>query len=408
MSNFFNNKTSVFIATFAPYENGIRLPTNGMIEPMLSFLLPKTKRLVLIDGFHPGSSNVITKVYIYKREKNVKTYTSLVSILLYPLLASQNQNATHIIFKLRDFLVPFEHVVRSRKRYDLFIGLESVYTLCGILLKKIGVVKQVVYYVSDYSPNRFPKKWFNDVYQWLDRYCATNADYIWDVSPAMQPARIQSGLDSNKSKKVIVVPNALFEKQINPAKDAQIIPYSIVYAGTLTKGNGPDIAIEAIKTIIRKFPKTTLHIFGSNGDDQKRIKALIIKLGLEKCIFFHGFVTDAVDLTRDINCYSIGLAPYIDSAGSHRKYGDATKLRLYMGAGLPIITTPVPPLGKYVEKIGAGIVVKDNPKDIARACIKLFVNNKLRRSMRRKAIEHAKHNTWENTYRLAFESLSNR
>ena len=52
----------------------------------------------------------------------------------------------------------------------------------------------MVYYVSDYSPDRYRQKWFNDLYLWLDRQAAMHADIIWDVSPAMQPARVKAGL----------------------------------------------------------------------------------------------------------------------------------------------------------------------------------------------------------------------
>lgn len=396
---------SVLIATFSIWEKNKRTPINGMVEPMLSFFLPKTKVLDLIDGFHPGSSNVITRIESYKGKELLKIKTTFISILLYPLLKIQNKNATQIVFKIRDFLTVFEWIIRTRRKYDLFIGLESIYTSAGIFLKHLGFIKTVIYYVSDYSPNRYKSKWFNSLYLALDRFCAKNADFIWDVSTAIQKARVKAGLNEKESAPVVLVPNALFPKQIDPLPFSEIIPFSIVYAGTLTHGNGSDIAVLAMPEILNIFPKATLHIFGSNGSDQARIKLLIQKNKLEKQVIFHGFIKDVIDITRAINKYQIGVAPYLNIKVSHRKYGDATKLRLYAGAGLPIITTAVPPLGRGLYELGAAMIVKDDPKALAQAIIELFINKKKCIKIRNESINFAKNNLWEKTYSNAFSKM---
>lgn len=395
----------IFLATFSIWEKGKRTSINGMVEPMLSYFLPKTSTVDLIDGFHPGSSNVISIIEQHKNGKLMHTTKSFISLILSPLLRLQNNNATQILFKIRDFFSVLEWGIRAKTRYDLFIGLESIYALAGILLKKIGIVKTVVYYVSDYSPNRYPQVWFNNIYLILDRFCVRNADYIWDVSPAIHPARIKAGLNFKQAAPVILVPNALFPDQITHISEKEIKQNSLVYAGTLTYSNGPDLAIEAVAILLKKFPKASLHIFGSNGKDQARIKTLIQKYCMEKSVVFHGFITQVADITNAIKTYAIGLAPYINTVGSHRKYGDATKLRLYMGAGIPIVTTNVPPLGKIISKFGAGVVTKDNPKSLAEVIIDLFSNEKKYLSMRKKAIKYAKSNTWENTYTMAISKM---
>lgn len=396
----------IIIATFSLTDKGKRTPINGMIEPLLSYFLDKTEKLDLIDGFHPGSSDVITKAETYTNGKQKKSYIMTTSKLLKPILLLSNKNKTQTIFKIRDILTTLEWGIRTKGKYDLFIGLESIYTLTGIFLKKIGKVKKVVYYVSDFSPNRYGSSLFNSIYLALDRFCAMHADYVWDVSPAMHPARIKEGLDPKKASTLILIPNALFPKQINPAPKNRIMPHSLVFAGTLGLSNGPDIAVAAMPKIIKKYKNATLHIFGSNSTDQKRIMDLIKELQLDKSVIFHGFVKDAIDLTRDIHLYSIGVAPYLNMYGSYRKYGDATKLRLYMGAGLPIITTDVPPLGKEVEKLGAAIITDDTPEAIAKCAIELFNNPKRHQEMREKAIRYAKNNTWENAYSSALQRMN--
>lgn len=396
----------ILIASFSLWNNKGRTPINGMIEPLLSFFLPKAKTIDLIDGPHPGSSRVITGFEFYSKGKLQKQSSSLLSFLMLPLLIIKNTNSTQMSFKIRDFLSVFEIICRTRRKYDLFIGLESIYTIAGIILKKLGLVKKVAYYVSDYIPNRYPKKWLNDIYIFLDNFCCYHADYIWDVSPAFQKARIKAGLNPEKSVPVILVPNGLFDKQISYLPVEKISPFSIVFAGTFGIENGLPMAIAAMKKIVKKIPKAYLNIIGGGHTTVDELKKIAKKNGVEKNIILHGFIQDATILSDLVKEFAIGIAPYMSFPDSPRWYGDATKIRLYLGAGLPVVTTQVPPLGKEIAKIGAAIVTKDNAQDFANAIIDILSNKNLYKKMRAKAIAYAKINTWENSYQAAFRKMA--
>lgn len=399
-------KLNVLFATFSPWKDNKRLPINGMVEPMVAFFTPRTHRFVLIDEPHPGSNRVIPVVEIYdNRELTKRARPSLAVLLLYPFLRLRNTVGTRIPFKIRDFLSVLEFGLRDRNKYDIFVGLESINALAGIILRKMGVVKKVVYYVSDYSPTRYKSGWFNQVYLYLDRLAAMHSDFIWDVSLAMMPARIKAGLDKRRAAPVIHVPNALFPQQINYLPESKIVPNTLVFAGTLGEENGPDLAIESLKLVADKVPNAKLHIFGGGDSDIKRLTNLTRKLGLEDNVTLHGFVSDQIKLSKEIAKYALGLAPYKAIPGSPRWWADATKIRLYLAAGLPIITTQVPPLGKEVEKDNAGLVAEDNPKATSAAILKLLKDRGLWMQMRRNAIRRAKDNVWENTYSQALKKM---
>ncbi|MBL7036674.1 glycosyltransferase [Candidatus Microgenomates bacterium] len=398
------HKLKVVYATFSPWENGKRMPTNGMIEPMLKFFLPKTKKFILIDEPHPGSDVVLPVNEIYLNGKLTKKPKSSIFVSwLYPFLLLRNTAGTRIPFKVRDFLAVMDMSFRNRDKYDLFIGLESINALAGVILKKLGIVKTVIYYVSDYSPQRYGAKWFNNLYLKLDRMAITHSDYLWDVSLAMMPARIKAGLNPIYSKKVVHVPNAMYPEQINYLPINKTEPFSLMYAGTLGEENGPDIAIEAMVQVVDKYPKAKLHIYGGGDKDLKRLNSLTSKLNLKNNIVFHGFFTDQIKLSNEIKKYRVGLAPYKAIKGSPRWWADATKIRLYLAAGLPTITTQVPPLGKELIKEKAGLVTKDNAKETAKAISKLFSDPKLYSTFRANAINKAKDNLWENTYSNALK-----
>lgn len=397
-------ESTILFATFSPWEKGKRSPTNGMIEPMVKFFVPKLKRFILIDEPHPGSSRVLPIIEIYDNGKlTKKTSSSIFVNWLYPFLIIRNSVGTRIPFKIRDFLTVLDFALRDKKRYDVFIGLESINALAGILLKKIGLVGKVIYYVSDYSPQRYKAGWFNKIYLTLDKLAATHSDYIWDVSLAMMPARIKAGLNKKNAASCIHVPNALYPEQINYLPQSKIIPNSLVFAGTLGEENGPDLAIKALKQVLLKINNVTLHIYGGGETDLKRLNDLTDQLGVKKGVIFHGFFNDQIKLSEEIRNYSVGLAPYIAILGSPRWWADATKIRLYLAAGLPVITTQVPPLGKELIENKSGVVVNDNVKDTAKAIISLLSNPENYKKIRENAIKSAKNNTWDNTYSKAIQ-----
>lgn len=398
--------TSVLFATFSVRINNERTATNGMIEPLTSFFAPKLKRFVLIEQPHPGSDSVIPFLEIYQHNKLIKhSQDFLTSYLLYPFLKFIKTPETSVVFKIRDFFSILEFVFKDREKYELFIGLECINALAGIVLRKLGKVKIVVYYVSDYSPERYKPKWFNNLYLWLDRFASYHSDFIWDVSLAMMPARIRVGLDPQKAAPVIHVPNALFPKQINYLPYPQIIPNSLVFVGTLGKINGPDLAIKTLKIVLKSVPNASLHIYGSGEPDITRLKKLTKKLRLDNKVIFHGFISNQIELSKQTSMYAIGLAPYLAVPGSPRWWADATKIRLYLAGGLPVITTQVPPLGREIERDGAGIIAKDNTKDQAETIVKLLKNKDIYKKMRQRAIKRARDNTWDNTYIHALKHM---
>ena len=80
---------------------------------------------------------------------------------------------------LLDVLYSFYIVIFKINKIDIFVGVNNLNDICGILLKKMGIVKKVIYYVIDYTPKRFKNRVMNYFYHLIDRYCVKNCDYIW-------------------------------------------------------------------------------------------------------------------------------------------------------------------------------------------------------------------------------------
>lgn len=400
-----NKETNILIATFSLWKDKKRTSLNGNLEPLLDFFIPKVNKTVLIDQPYPGSDTLLPRIEIYEKGKKQISHSSFFISLLYPFLKVVNYNATHPSFKIRDFLSVLDWVFRDKTIFDYLVGFEAINTCAGILLRRLGKIKVIIYYVSDYSPNRYSIKIMNTFYLWLDRFCAMHADVIWDVSKAMQPARIKAGLAVRKSAPVLVVPNALYPTQIKQASLEDVIPNSLVFMGTLGPENGPDIAIKALPYVLKKIPKAKLHIVGGGDADITRLRNLADKLNVNNNTVFHGYIFEREKISQLIRTFSLALAPYPIIFGSPRLYGDATKIRAYLAAGLPVITTIVPPLGREVADYGAALRVADTPGEFSKAIIRILSSKKLYLSMRKKAIEFAKENTWENEFKKAFVKM---
>lgn len=400
--------TSVLFVSFSKWIDNKRLPTNGSIEPLRDFLLPKVKKLVIIDQQHPGSEDVMPKIELYSNHKiNFKSHkSSWLVYLLEPILRRSKSEETQIIFKIRDFLSVLDWSVRDKTSFDYAICLESVNTIAAILMRKAGKVRKVVYYVSDYSPRRYKSKWFNWIYLSLDRFCATNADYIWDVSPAMQKARIEeAGLNPEKSAPAIHVPNGLYPSQIKANPSSKVNKHALVYMGTVGSDNGPDIAIQSLTIVRKKYKDAVLHLIGGSDKDLVWLKKLAKKLKVEESVFFHGFVESGLDMSEIIRSCAIGLAPYRYIPGSIRLYADAGKIRNYCACGVPVVSSFVPPLGHAARDKGAAVLVKDNPKEFGKAIVNIFSDKTLYNRLRANAIEFSKYNTWDNTFKNALSQM---
>lgn len=401
-----NKDSSIFIATFSEYRKGMRQPRNGMIDQLLYFFLPKVKDVLLLDQPHPVSDSIDPIIEVY-RDGKLKKRFNMPSFFYFPIYffcRMRSQNRTRISYKLRDLFSVIFSAFRVGGKYDLFIGLEAINLIAGLFLKKIGKVKTVVYYVSDYSPTRFGQTMFNSAYLALDRFCVRHADFTWDVSPAMKEGRMKAGLAEIDMDRVLHVPNGLFPSQIKSLPIAKRALNSLVYMGSLDLEFGADLAINALRKIKEKFPDSILHIIGG-GEDLYRLKKLTKTLNIEKSVIFYGFVKDNAEMAKIVRASYIGLAPYRDLKNSYCWYGDAGKIRQYLASGLPVVTTHVPPLGRLVAENGAAIMTKDTIEDFSAGIMKLLSDGKLYKNFKEKAEKLSRNNTWENTYENALRNM---
>ena len=135
---------------------------------------------------------------------------------------------------------------------------------------------------------------------------------------------------------------------------------------------GIDRAILAMDKVVKEIPEAQLHILG-DGPDREKLIQLCVEKGLDKTIFFHGFVKDV----------EAALAPACIFLFTP-KLGEGTSIALIeaMAMELPCVVFDTPAMAEVVADGESGFVVKDGDIDgLAKKLIMLLKDGDLRRKM---------------------------
>jgi glycosyltransferase involved in cell wall biosynthesis len=276
---------------------------------------------------------------------------------------------------LRDLVVGICAVLLLQLRVELYVGADGINTLAGLVLRKLGRAKTVVYYSIDYTPSRFHNPLLNGVYHALDRFCAKRSDYVWNLSSRMANVRRKQGVEDTRN---LVVPVGTSPRRVNPNLGRE--EKNIVFLSHLTPSKGVEIVLDAMPIVLARLPKVKLVIIG-HGPYEHRIKEIISERKLESNVFLYGPMNHEMILGT-LPSFAVGLAPYRPSPDSITWYADPTKIKDYLSCGLPVIVTNVPEVASEVEKKRAGMIVEYSAEDLADAVIKLLGSSELEQFQR--------------------------
>src|SRR5690606_30846832 len=100
------------------------------------------------------------------------------------------------------------------------------------------------------------------------------------------------------------------------------------------------------------------------------IRVEVDRLGLRDNVHLLGWKDHAL-LPAYYQRASVGLLPFLDTG--QIKFTLANKLFDYMGAGLPVIASDVPPMRRIVSETGAGLLVAaGDPEGLGVAIVRLL------------------------------------
>ncbi|HPD73698.1 MAG TPA: glycosyltransferase [bacterium] len=280
---------------------------------------------------------------VFKHDGSIVSHENLIP---FPIKISFLRYFFEIFFTIIYFLRKFHRKINI----EVFFGVDPLNTVSGLILRRLRVVKKVIFYSVDYSKNRFENKLLNFLYQKLDTTCTLNSDEVWSVSTRIVDLRRKMGLEDRKNVYIPNVPSDEYKKYLNNKKD-RLCMVTLGIIGSQLEFTKVFITIKKLK---KDYPNIKFKIIGS-GPMVDYYKKQCEEMGIQDSIIFMGTLghTEALE---EISKSGIGLALY-NGSWSFNYYGDSMKCREYFCFGLPVLTTDTHSTVEDILSNRVGLVV---------------------------------------------------
>ena len=387
MANSYNNIKAI-VATHLTLSSYDMFEVYGQCHSIADFFKDNARKFIFIR--HPLNGGYNSKADIFIQDRDCPRMGTV------PILKTKRSGVIRYIL---DFISTVNLVRNTGEKWDIFIGVNSLNTLAGIVLKKLGYVKYVIFYTSDYVPVRFSNKALNFIYHLCDRNALRYSDFVWNISNRQWIIRKSQGIPDKKN---IYVPHGAYLSKIKQYPVTDINRYSMVIAANLTSAFNFQLIIDAFKEIVSRVNNAELIIIGT-GVKENEIRMMIEENQLKNSIHMKGFIKHDNLLDFLPKC-GIGLAIYT-SINSWTEFSDSFKVKEYLACGCPvIITSNATAAVEEAQKSNAIIVINLNKQELVNAALKLLTNDELYWKYRKNAIEFMKNLDWYDLYneRLKF------
>ncbi len=280
----------------------------------------------------------------------------------------------------------------------LFIGVDSLNALAGLVLRALGRVDAVAFYVIDYTPQRFGNPLLNGIYQLVDRIAATRSDVVWNLSERMREVRRAQGVPERRNQ---LLPVGVELEAVRLPKAAPR-KRRLLYMGALHDNKGLQLIVQAFPRVLAKVPSAELHIVGF-GPFEAELKRLVAASPARKRIHLPGGLGHG-ELFKKVPQFRVALAPYLDAPGSYTWWCDPTKPKEYLACGLPIILTKVPWIWELIAdpRKPMGIAIDYHEDALVEAAVKLLKDDAFYARCRRNALAYASTLSWDAHFKAAF------
>lgn len=300
-----------------------------------------------------------------------------------------------------DFLLTIFYTLKFRRKFDLFIGVNCFHALLGIVYRKLGLVKKVIFYGIDWMPRRFKNPFFNWLYFRIDNLAVKKADFIWNLSEEMVKVRKRQGVPAKKNS---LVPNGVNFEEIKRVSKKKIKRQTLVLLGALHESKGVELVIKAMPKIWQEFPKAKLVVIGSTPNLTGIPNYEKIFRSLGKRVSVLGIIPHE-EVLAILPELGIGLSPYSPEESSLSRYAWPARVIDYLACGLPVIITPVPAVAQKIKKKKAGVLINYNEKEFIEAIGRLLADDKFYFQARKNAVSLVKHLSWDSIFKKAFAEI---
>lgn len=250
-------------------------------------------------------------------------------------------------------------------RVDAWFGFNALACARGLVPRRGATV---VYWCVDYVDDRFGTGLLTRVFNAIDGFCCRRADARFELTEPARSAR-DARHGGERLAPAYVVPMGAWLERVPVTREDGYEARRAVFLGHLVERQGVSTLLGALAALNRRDINVSADIVG-RGPLEEPLRREAAELGLAETVTFHGFVPRHEDVERILAAASVGVAAY--EHGSFTQYADPGKLKAYLAAGLPIVTTAVPPNARELEQAGAAVVVDSSPEALAGAVERLL------------------------------------
>lgn len=289
-------------------------------------------------------------------------------------------------------------ILRSRKRWHRYIGMDGLCVWWGNGLRFFGLVEKTIYWAIDFVPEkRFGSQFKNWVYHAINIAGYRHSDEMWDLSPRMAEAREKFlGVSMGTYRQQRVVPFGLWWDRIKRYSYSECQRSTLVFMGHLIEKQGVQQVIEALPMLIQKIPHFRFKIIGE-GIFRDALMSLAEKRGVLKYCDFYGKIPTNTVVEEEIAKSAVAIAPYMKSLDTWTYYADPGKVKSYLACGVPVVLTDLPWNTAIIQERECGLITTGTPEDIAEK-VAFLMNEKRNNHFRSKAIEYSKNFDYKNIF----------
>jgi len=223
-------------------------------------------------------------------------------------------------------------------------------------------------------------------YIWVLEWLAiTKSDAVTVITETMAQSYVRKFEVSRE--RFALVPFGVDEKLFTPAPE-QTHSTRVLYVGNMGDAHALRPFIEAFQ----QLPPTYMLEFIGDGKRRNELEALTSKLDLTDQISFVGFV-ERTEVASRLQQSALSIVPLQENL--QLDYARPNKLLESMAVGTPYVASDVREIQQVTDESGAGIVVSNDPDEIAAAIKKLVSDPEQREKMGNSAVDYIdSHHRW--------------
>lgn len=245
----------------------------------------------------------------------------------------------------------------------------------GYLLKRIYHLPLQIQIHTDFlSPSFWSESLKNKIRVIFGKFLIMRADNIRVVSERIKNSIIEQR--SALANLIVVLPVFVEIEKIRATTITTDLhtkypqfDFIILMASRLTREKNISMAIDAMRSVVKKHPKVGLIIVGS-GPEQNTLQGMTIRYKLQNNVILEPWTDDPVSYYKTADCYVL--------TSNYEGYG-RTMVEA-MAAGCPVIMTDVGIAGDIVkESVNGRIVQPNRPDELADVVSSLYADAALRK-----------------------------